>query len=200
MSNAAVLRTVRSVSRRFRIGTPIAESLRNVLAPKACIEHREVSQPAMEVRMTSQQIIQVDGVRRANDDGRIRENDENDDRPGSESADTRVLPRTPEPNGAERESTTADLSQQDSAPANERWGRIQAAFVDDPRKAVSEAHELVGELTQRIVDAYARERGDLERQWSEGENVSTEDLRVCLQRYRAFFSRLLPSVNKLDID
>jgi hypothetical protein len=54
----------------------------------------------------------------------------------------------------------------------------------------------VGELTQRIVDAFAKERGDLEGQWSKGGDVSTEELRVCLQRYRAFFSRLLPSVNE----
>jgi len=89
------------------------------------------------------------------------------------------------------------LPEQSATQAGERWRQVQAAFVDDPRKAVTEAHELVGELTQRIVDAFARERAELERQWSSGDNVSTEDLRVCLQRYRAFFSRLLPSVNKL---
>ena len=32
---------------------------------------------------------------------------------------------------------------------------------------------------------------DLEGQWSRGEDVSTEDLRVALQRYRSFFRRLL---------
>jgi hypothetical protein len=29
------------------------------------------------------------------------------------------------------------------------------------------------------------------RQWSRGEQVSTEDLRLALQRYRDFFERLL---------
>jgi hypothetical protein len=77
----------------------------------------------------------------------------------------------------------------------ERWTRIQGKFVDDPRNAVGEAHELVGELVQRITDGFAEERGRLESQWSKGDNVSTEDLRVCLQRYREFFSRLLPAVN-----
>jgi hypothetical protein len=28
-------------------------------------------------------------------------------------------------------------------------------------------------------------------EWGRGDNVSTEDLRVALQRYRSFFSRLL---------
>jgi hypothetical protein len=93
---------------------------------------------------------------------------------------------------------TSYLPEQTSAQASERWQRIQGEFVDDPRKSVAEAHQLVSELMQRIVDAFAKERGELERQWSEGDSVSTEDLRVCLQRYRAFFSRLLPSVNGLD--
>jgi hypothetical protein len=88
---------------------------------------------------------------------------------------------------------TPDLPEHGGAQASERWQRIQAEFVDDPRKAVGEAHELVGDLVQRIVDAFTRERTELENQWSKGDSVSTEDLRVCLQHYRAFFSRLLPS-------
>jgi hypothetical protein len=88
---------------------------------------------------------------------------------------------------------TPDLPEHGAAQASERWQRIQADFVDDPRKAVGEAHELVGDLVQRIVDAFTRERTELENQWSKGDSVSTEDLRVCLQHYRAFFSRLLPS-------
>lgn len=94
-----------------------------------------------------------------------------------------------------RESETPYLTNQTSSQVHERWSRVQADFVDDPRKSVSEAHELVGELMQRIVEAFAKERDDLEHQWSKGDSVSTEDLRVCLQRYRAFFTRLLPSVN-----
>jgi hypothetical protein len=87
------------------------------------------------------------------------------------------------------------LPDQTSAQAGERWQQVQAEFVDDPRKSVSEAHELVSELVQRIVDGFSHERDNLEQQWSKGDSVSTEDLRVCLQRYRTFFSRLLPSAN-----
>jgi hypothetical protein len=94
-----------------------------------------------------------------------------------------------------RADTTPYLNDQASSQANERWRRVQAEFVDDPRKSVAEAHELVGDLMQRIVDSFAQERKQLEGQWSKGDSVSTEDLRVCLQRYRSFFSRLLPSVN-----
>jgi hypothetical protein len=81
-----------------------------------------------------------------------------------------------------------------SAEAGERWRTIQGGFVDDPRRSVAEAHELVGELVQQIVDSFTNERAGLEKQWQSGESVSTEDLRVCLQRYRAFFTRLLPVV------
>jgi len=96
------------------------------------------------------------------------------------------------------EHETPYLSEQTSSETNERWRHIQSEFVDDPRKSVAEAHQLVGEVVQRIVDAFANERNDLERQWSKGDSISTEDLRVCLQRYRAFFSRLLPSMKGLN--
>jgi hypothetical protein len=89
---------------------------------------------------------------------------------------------------------TPYLANHASAQAHERWQQVQATFVDDPRRSVAEAHQLVSELMQRIVTAFAEERTELERQWSTGQQVSTEDLRICLQRYRAFFARLLPSV------
>lgn len=89
----------------------------------------------------------------------------------------------------------SDSSGHDSAQTHERWQQIQAQFVDDPRKAVGEAHALVGDLVQRIVDTFTKERNELEGQWSKGGDVSTEELRVCLQHYREFFARLLPSAN-----
>jgi hypothetical protein len=63
---------------------------------------------------------------------------------------------------------------------------------------VAEAHALVSDLVQRIVAAFSEERNALEQQWSEGQQVSTEDLRVCLQRYRGFFARLLPVSTDAD--
>ena len=72
-----------------------------------------------------------------------------------------------------------------------QWLEIQAAFVDEPRRAVHEADELVAELMQRLARTFADERTTLESQWDRDEDVSTEDLRVALQRYRSFFDRLL---------
>lgn len=72
-----------------------------------------------------------------------------------------------------------------------RWEKIQGGFVDEPRRAVEEADTLVAELMQQIADSFAKERKGLEGQWDRGDEVSTEDLRIALQRYRSFFDRLL---------
>jgi hypothetical protein len=72
-----------------------------------------------------------------------------------------------------------------------RWKDIQAEFVDEPTKAVQEADALVAELMQRLAMMFATERAELENRWSGGNQVSTEDLRQGLRRYRSFFERLL---------
>jgi hypothetical protein len=72
-----------------------------------------------------------------------------------------------------------------------RWESIQAGFVDDPRVAVQRADELVASAIKKLAESFAGERGKLEQQWSTGNDVSTEDLRQALRRYRAFFHRLL---------
>ena len=87
--------------------------------------------------------------------------------------------------------TTALFPENESRDFHKRWTDIQTAFVDEPRRAVERADELVAEVIKRLADSFARERSQLEGQWGRGDNVSTEDLRVALQRYRAFFDRLL---------
>ncbi|HKH91222.1 MAG TPA: hypothetical protein VKA54_05415 [Gemmatimonadaceae bacterium] len=71
------------------------------------------------------------------------------------------------------------------------WTDIQAGFVDEPRRAVERADGLVADAIKRLAETFANERGQLEGQWDRGGDVSTEDLRQALQRYRSFFSRLL---------
>jgi hypothetical protein len=73
----------------------------------------------------------------------------------------------------------------------DRWHTLQAKFVDEPRETVSEADGLVSEVLEELETAFSGARADLERQWSRGDDVSTEELRRSLQRYRAFFDRLL---------
>ena len=72
-----------------------------------------------------------------------------------------------------------------------RWGDIQTGFVDEPRQAVERADALVAATMKRLAEIFSHERANLEQQWARGGDVSTEDLRVSLKRYRAFFDRLL---------
>jgi len=72
-----------------------------------------------------------------------------------------------------------------------RWKDIQAEFVDEPRTAVQDADALVADLMQRLAQLFATEREQLESRWASGNDVSTEDLRRGLRRYRSFFERLL---------
>jgi hypothetical protein len=72
-----------------------------------------------------------------------------------------------------------------------RWTDIQTGFVDEPRRSVEHADALVAEVIKHLANSFAEERARLEGQWGRGDDVSTEDLRVALQRYRAFFDRLL---------
>lgn len=72
-----------------------------------------------------------------------------------------------------------------------RWNSVQAGFVDEPRHAVEQADSLVASAMKRLAEVFAEERSKLEGQWDRGDNVSTEDLRIALQRYRSFFHRLL---------
>jgi hypothetical protein len=72
-----------------------------------------------------------------------------------------------------------------------RWKDIQAEFVEEPTTAVRQADALVAELMQRLATMFAAERAELEGRWAGGTEVSTEDLRQGLRRYRSFFERLL---------
>jgi hypothetical protein len=97
------------------------------------------------------------------------------------------------------EATTGDdtsevdslLPQADETDLRGRWEEIQTRFVDDPRRAVEDADALVAGVMKSLAEGFAQAREQLEGQWSRGEDVSTEDLRVALQRYRSFFQRLL---------
>jgi hypothetical protein len=72
-----------------------------------------------------------------------------------------------------------------------RWDKAQTSFVDEPRQAVEQADSLVDDVVKRIAEQFSAEREKLENQWGKGDNVSTEDLRQALRRYRSFFDRLL---------
>ena len=114
--------------------------------------------------------------------------------PAAESAPTNVQNFSSEVRGA---TARAPSDAAPLFPANElealrnRWSSVQTAFVDEPRKAVEQADGLVAAAMKRLAEVFAEERSRLEQQWDRGDNVSTEDLRIALQRYRSFFQRLL---------
>ena len=93
--------------------------------------------------------------------------------------------------GVRQDHVTALFAANEGAALRKRWVDIQTAFVDEPRKAVEHADSLVAEVMKKLAEMFASERAALEHQWDRGDNVTTEDLRVALQRYRTFFDRLL---------
>ena len=106
-----------------------------------------------------------------------------DDRPDDDRADDRM---------DEPDTTDAQLFEDTDAQSfRDRWQQVQSRFVDDPRGAVADADALVSDVTQTLTSRFADQRSGLERQWSEGEDVQTEDLRQTMQRYRTLFERLL---------
>src|SRR5687767_11508720 len=101
--------------------------------------------------------------------------------------------RTDENKTSAREEDFAPLFE--NAEAEEfrsHWLEIQSRFVDDPAASVKDADELVANVIKSITRSFADKRISLESQWNSGENnISTEDMRVAIKRYRSFFNRLL---------
>jgi hypothetical protein len=89
------------------------------------------------------------------------------------------------------EQTAALFSSEEAKDFRARWDAIQVSFVDEPRRVVEQADGLVAVAMKRLAEMFAAERTKLEGQWDRGDNVSTEDLRLALRRYRSFFGRLL---------
>jgi len=72
----------------------------------------------------------------------------------------------------------------------ERWLAIQSDFVDDPRRSVAAAAELVTEaIDARVTDIRERD-ASLRRTW-ETNGADTEVLRNALRDYRSFLDRLV---------
>ncbi len=111
-----------------------------------------------------------------------------DDRTTEEAATPQRMAAGP---GEATQERTPLFADDQAAELQSRWQEVQTQFVDDPRQAVQGADALVADLMKRLATTFADERNNLEDHWEHGDNVSTEDLRVTLQRYRSFFDRLL---------
>lgn len=108
------------------------------------------------------------------------------------NANRSVPAGAPASDDADENRTAAPLfSSVEAEDFHQRWNAVQVGFVDEPRKAVQQADSLVAGAMKRLAEIFAEERAGLDQQWDRGGDVSTEDLRIALRRYRSFFGRLL---------
>jgi len=116
--------------------------------------------------------------------------------PRSEEVEVGLSVPSPPPNAQiaipMKSKTVATLfSPAEAGSLRSRWENIQIEFVDEPRDSVGHADQLVVEAIQSLATGFSAERQRLEQEWNRQENVSTEDLRQSLRRYRSFFERIL---------
>jgi hypothetical protein len=93
----------------------------------------------------------------------------------------------------------------DAADFTAQWQQIQFKFVDDPRASVTEAADVVAQVTAKLEAAIQeRQRAIAERQqaiqeqqrslrgrWGEDAQADTETLRETLRMYKAFLDQLI---------
>ena len=134
-------------------------------------------------------IKETDNPDIAGEERRVDREERRADRPSSTAEVAKDLERP------ERTATSDDAAtlfpEKEANDFRTRWTDIQTGFVDEPRRSVEQADALVAEVIKRLANSFAEERSKLEGQWGRGDDVSTEDLRVALRRYRSFFDRLL---------
>ncbi|KOV61491.1 hypothetical protein [Streptomyces sp. MMG1121] len=107
-----------------------------------------------------------------------------------EAAPPEEPPPTAEDDRSEEQEQSL-IDPEDARSYRERWEEIQAAFVDDPKDTVRSADALVAEVIKSLAETFAAHKRDIEDQWSRGEEVETEGLRVAVRHYRTFFNQLL---------
>jgi len=103
----------------------------------------------------------------------------------------------------------SDLTYRNLVPDAEQftaqWQEIQFRFVDDPRGSVTEAADVVAQVTakmeaaiqerQRAIEerqrAIAEQQRSLRGRWGEGSDTDTETLREMLRMYKTFLNQLI---------
>jgi hypothetical protein len=85
---------------------------------------------------------------------------------------------------------TSLITVESGADYRARWKVVQGDFIDEPRKAVTDADGMVGEILDELAGTFRQQRQSLEQDWADDKST-TEDLRIALRRYRTFFDRLL---------
>jgi hypothetical protein len=116
------------------------------------------------------------------------------EQPGERHLDPSAEPGRHQPRAGRPDELPADPERMVTAERAQsfgaRWDEVKGQFVDEPRQAVARADALVGELLDELGELFAQQRRSIEQDL-DTDDVSTEDLRVALRRYRSFFDRLL---------
>jgi hypothetical protein len=108
---------------------------------------------------------------------------------GNADAEGEILPEVAQgraPRPTRQESLAPLFSEELSGEFRARWNIVQQGFVDDPKNAVRQGDELVAQVIKSLAETFSTQRAAVE-----GENGSTEELRLALRSYRSFFERLL---------
>ncbi len=108
-----------------------------------------------------------------------------------ETDDERRGPAAERMPNEKHDGSTPLFARDDAERYRSRWQEVQAGFVDEPRRSVEAADTLVGEVIQKLATVFADQQKQIESQLERSGKMSTEDMRVALQRYRSFFDRLL---------
>lgn len=114
------------------------------------------------------------------------------DRPDTAMREREAQPREATMNATGQHEQLAALFDRDHAEDFRiHWANIQTGFVDDPRRAVQQADELVAQVMKSLAESFSRQRQEIEAEVGGEHAADTENLRQALRRYRSFFERLL---------
>jgi len=138
----------------------------------------ELSTPVIPSEYTDDQLEQLD-------DTIVNKIEVNESTSTNEEV-IREIPKLPS-----MEPVASFFEREESEKFKNLWMEIQGNFVDEPRIAVQKADELISDMIKQITIMFDKELATLETQWNQGDEVSTEDLRLTLQHYRSFFHRLV---------
>ncbi len=86
----------------------------------------------------------------------------------------------------------------DAAQYTAQWRQIQYKFVDDPQASVTEAADIIAQVTAKMEAAIqerqrviAEQQRSLRGRWGEGTSADTEALRETLRMYKTFLDQLI---------
>ena len=105
--------------------------------------------------------------------------------------DQRPMPETRAPARSEDDSLEPLFSPDAARDFRASWDALQIGFVDDPKRAVRQADQLVRQVLDDLGQTFSSERNALDGGTDTADQTSTENLRLALRRYRSFFQRLL---------